>query len=353
LSQGSDLKVPASKRNRRSDREDTQMLTRRSLLSTAGALVAAPAIVGPAFGQAAITLRSTDIHPDGYPTIDAVKFMGQLLEQRTQGRVKINVFHSAQLGQERDTIDQTRFGVIDMNRINMAPFNNLIASTNVPSLPFIFRSVAHMRKVMDGPIGDSILNDFTPHNLVGLAFYDSGSRSFYNSKRAINAPADMRGMKIRVQQSDMFVALVQALGANATPMPFGEVYTSLQTGVIDGAENNWPSYESTRHFEVSKFYSLTEHSLSPEVLVMSKRSFDRFNAADQALIRATAKESVAKMRELWDAREKASEAKVRAGGAQINTVEKQPFIDAMKPVYDRFVTSAPMKDLVARIQATT
>ncbi|MDP3544589.1 MAG: TRAP transporter substrate-binding protein, partial [Phreatobacter sp.] len=248
---------------------------------------------------------------------------------------------------------QTRFGVIDMNRINMAPFNNLIASTNVPSLPFIFRSVAHMRKVMDGAIGDAILNDFTPHGLVGLAFYDSGSRSFYNSKRAISTPADMRGMKIRVQQSDMFVALVQALGANATPMNFGEVYTSLQTGVIDGAENNWPSYESTRHFEVAKFYSLTEHSLSPEVLVMSKRSFDKFNAADQALIRAAAKESVAKMRELWDAREKASEAKVRAGGSQVNTVEKQPFIDAMKPVYDRFVTSAPMKDLVARIQAVT
>lgn len=353
MSQGFDLKVPDDKRDRRFDREDTQMLTRRTFMSTAGALVATPAIVGPASAQAAITLRSTDIHPDGYPTIDAVKFMGQLLEQRSQGRIKINVFHSAQLGQERDTIDQTRFGVIDMNRINMAPFNNLIASTNVPSLPFIFRSVAHMRKVMDGAIGDSILNDFTPHNLVGLAFYDSGSRSFYNSKRPINTPADMRGMKIRVQQSDMFVALVQALGANATPMPFGEVYTSLQTGVIDGAENNWPSYESTRHFEVSKFYSLTEHSLSPEVLVMSKRSFDKFNAADQALIRAAAKESVVKMRELWDAREKASEAKVRAGGAQINTVEKQPFIDAMKPVYDRFVTDAKMKDLVARIQATT
>jgi tripartite ATP-independent transporter DctP family solute receptor len=329
------------------------MLTRRSFMSTAGALVASPALIGPASAQTTVTLRSTDIHPDGYPTIDAVKFMGQLLEQRSSGRIKINVFHSAQLGQERDTIDQTRFGVIDMNRINMAPFNNLIASTNVPSLPFIFRSVAHMRKVMDGAVGDSILNDFTPHGLVGLAFYDSGSRSFYNSKRPITSPADMRGMKIRVQQSDMFVALVQALGANATPMPFGEVYTSLQTGVIDGAENNWPSYESTRHFEVSKFYSLTEHSLSPEVLVMSKRSFDKFNAADQALVRAAAKESVAKMRELWDAREKASEAKVRAGGAQVNTVEKQPFIDAMKPVYDRFVTDAKMKELVARIQAVT
>ncbi|QCK84611.1 TRAP transporter substrate-binding protein [Phreatobacter aquaticus] len=328
------------------------MLTRRTLVATAGALVATPALTGRAFAQT-VTLRSTDIHPDGYPTIDAVKFMGQLIEQRTSGRVKINVFHSAQLGQEKDTIEQTRFGVIDMNRINMAPFNNLIASTNVPSLPFVFRSVAHMRKVMDGAIGDGILNDFAPHGLVGLAFYDSGSRSFYNSKRAINTPADMRGMKIRVQQSDMFVALVQALGANATPMPFGEVYTSLQTGVIDGAENNWPSYESTRHFEVSKFYSLTEHSLSPEVLVMSKRSFDKLAAGDRDIVKAAAKESVAKMRELWDAREKASEAKVRAGGAQINTVEKQPFIDAMKPVYDRFVTDAKMKELVARIQATT
>ncbi len=158
-------------------------------------------------------------------------------------------------------------------------------------------------------------------------------------------------MKIRVQQSDMFVALVSALGANATPMAFGEVYSALQTGVIDGAENNWPSYESTKHFEVSKFYSQTEHSLSPEVLVMSKKTFDKFSKEDQGLIRIAARESVGKMRELWDAREKASEAKVRAGGAQINTVEKQPFIDAMKPVYDRFVTDPSLKALVARIQA--
>jgi tripartite ATP-independent transporter DctP family solute receptor len=298
-----------------------------------------------------VTLRSTDIHPDGYPTIEAVKFMGQLLEQRTNGRIKINVFHSAQLGQEKDTIEQTRFGVIDMNRINMAPFNNLIPATNVPSLPFVFRSVDHMRKVMDGAIGDNLLKEFEKHDLIGLAFYDSGSRSFYNSKRAINTPADMKGLKIRVQQSDMFVSLVSALGANATPMNFGEVYSGLQTGVIDGAENNWPSYESTKHYEVAKFYSQTEHSLSPEVLVMSKKSFDKFNAADQALIKAAAKESVAKMRELWDAREKASEAKVKAGGAVTNTVQKQPFIDAMKPVYDKFVTDAKLKDMVSAIQA--
>lgn len=325
------------------------MLSKRTFSALAGvAMLAAFAL--PAQAQS-VTLRSTDIHPDGYPTIEAVKYMGQLLEKRSNGRIKINVFHSAQLGQEKDTIEQTRFGVIDMNRINMAPFNNLIPATNVPSLPFIFRSVEHMRKVMDGPIGDSLLKEFEKHDLVGLAFYDSGSRSFYNSKRPINTPADMKGMKIRVQQSDMFVALVSALGANATPMNFGEVYSGLQTGVIDGAENNWPSFESTKHFEVAKFYSQTEHSLSPEVLVMSKKSFDKLPAADQALVRAAAKESVAKMRELWDAREKASEAKVKAGGAQVNSVQKQPFIDAMKPVYEKFVTDAKLKDMVAAIQA--
>ncbi|WP_186420654.1 TRAP transporter substrate-binding protein [Bosea sp. CS1GBMeth4] len=325
------------------------MLNRRNFSALAG--VAFAVLLATSAQAQNVTLRSTDIHPDGYPTIEAVKYMGQLLEQRSNGRIKINVFHSAQLGQEKDTIEQTRFGVIDMNRINMAPFNNLIPATNVPSLPFIFRSVEHMRKVMDGPIGDNLLKEFEKHELIGLAFYDSGSRSFYNSKRPIKSPADMKGLKIRVQQSDMFVSLVSALGANATPMNFGEVYSGLQTGVIDGAENNWPSYESTKHYEVAKFYSQTEHSLSPEVLVMSKKSFDKFPAADQALIKAAAKESVAKMRELWDAREKASEAKVKAGGAQINTVEKQPFIEAMKPVYDKFVTDAKLKDMVAAIQA--
>lgn len=324
------------------------MLTKRTFGALAGAAIFAAATTG---ASAQTTLRSTDIHPTDYPTVEAVRHISKLLEERTKGRIKINVFHSAQLGQEKDTIEQTRFGVIDINRINMAPFNNLIPETNVPSLPFIFRSVEHMRTVMDGPIGDDLLKKFEAHDLIGLAFYDSGSRSFYNSKRPINSPADMKGLKIRVQQSDMFVALVQALGANATPMPFGEVYSALQTGVIDGAENNWPSFESTRHYEVSKFYSLTDHSLSPEVLVMSKRSFEKLSKEDQAIMKAAAKESVIKMRELWDAREKASEAKVRAGGAQINKVEKQPFIDAMAPVYAKFVTDAKLKDMVAAIQA--
>lgn len=318
----------------------------RSLLA-AGALA-----LSVGFAQAqTVTLRSADTHPDGYPTVEAVKYMGQLVEQRTNGRYKIQMFPASTLGQEKDTIEQTRFGVIDMNRINMAPLNNLIPETTVPGLPFVFRSVDHMRKVMDGPIGDEILAAFEPYGMVGLAFYDSGARSFYNSKRPVTKLEDLKGLKIRVQQSDMFIDLVSALGANATPMPFGEVFSSLQTGVIDGAENNWPSYESTRHFEVAKFYSKTEHSMTPEVLVMSKRSWDKMTPQDQAIFRAAAKESVKKMRELWEAREQSAETAVKAKGVVVTEVDKKPFIDAMKPVYDKYVKDAKLKDLLARIQA--
>ena len=299
------------------------------------------------------TLRSSDTHPDGYPTVEAVKAMGKLLEERTGGKLCIEVFHSAQLGQEKDTIEQTKFGVIDMNRVSMGPFNNLVEETKVVSLPYIFRSVDHMHKVMDGPIGEEILTAFEPHGYVGLAFYDGGSRSFYNAKKPIETIDDLKGMKVRVMQSDIFVDMMSALGANATPMPYGEVYSSIQTGVIDGAENNWPSYESSGHFEVAGYYTLDEHLIVPEVLVMSKASWDKLSAEDQAIVRQAAKDSVPMMREMWQAREKASEDKVRAAGATVVTdIDKQPFIDAMKPVYEKHVTSEKLKDLVARIQAT-
>lgn len=298
-----------------------------------------------------ITLRSADIHPDGYPTVEAVIYMDKLVSERTNGRIGVKVFNNASLGSEKDTIEQTRFGVIDMNRVNTAPFNNLVPQTQVLGLPFLFRSVDHMHKTIDGPIGDEILAAFEPHGLVGLAFYDSGARSFYTTKKPIKSIADLKGMKIRVQQSDLWIAMMQAFGANATPMPFGEVYSSLETGVVDGAENNWPSYESSRHFEVAKNYTLTDHSLAPEALVISKISWDKLSPEDQKIVRAAAKESVVKMRELWSAREKASEDKVRAAGTNVITVEKQPFIDAMKPVYDKFITDPKMKDLVTRIQA--
>ncbi|MBO6868884.1 MAG: TRAP transporter substrate-binding protein [Pseudomonadota bacterium] len=300
-----------------------------------------------------VTLRSSDTHPEGYPTVVAVQEMGKMLEERTNGRLCIEVFHSAQLGQEKDTIEQTQFGVIDMNRVSMGPFNNIIEETQVVSLPYVFRSVEHMHNVMDGPIGDEILAAFEQHDLVGLAYFDGGSRSFYNSQKPITSMEDLAGMKFRVMQSDIFVDMVGALGANATPMPYGEVYSSIQTGVIDGAENNWPSYESSGHFEVAGYYTLDQHLIVPEVLVMSKASFDKLSAEDQAIVRQAAKDAVPVMRALWAEREKVSEQKVRDAGVEVITdIDKTPFIEAMKPVYEKHVTSDKLKDLVTRIQAT-
>ncbi|MCR9110250.1 MAG: TRAP transporter substrate-binding protein [Rhodobacteraceae bacterium] len=300
-----------------------------------------------------VTLRSSDTHPEGYPTVVAVQKMGEMLEERTGGKLCIEVFHSAQLGQEKDTIEQTQFGVIDMNRVSLGPFNNIIEETQVPSLPFIFRSTDHMHRVMDGPVGQQILDAFSDHDLVGLAFYDGGSRSFYNSQKPIRSIDDLAGLKFRVMQSDIFVDMVSALGANATPMPYGEVYSSIQTGVIDGAENNWPSYDSSGHFEVAKYYTLNQHLIVPEVLVMSKASFDKLSAEEQEIVRQAARDSVPLMRELWQEREKVSEQRVRDAGVEIITdIDKTPFMDAMEPVYQKYVTSPKLQQMVADIQAT-
>ena len=323
-------------------------MQRRTLL---GAGAAIGVLARRASAQETLVLRSADIHPDGYPTVEAVKYMGDVLAKNTSGRIKIEVFNARQLGEEKDTIEQTQFGVIDMNRVNLAPFNNLVPETIVPALPFVFRSIDHMHQVMDGPIGDEILTAFLPHDLVGLCYYDSGARSFYTVDKPIHGIDDMQGQKIRVQQSDMWLSMLQALKANPTPMSYGEVYSALQTGVIDGAENNWPSFESSKHYEVAKHYTLTEHSMSPEVLVMSKATWEKLAPEDQQAVKAAAKESVGKMRELWVAQEKKSQATVRDAGVEVLTVDKQPFMDAMAPVYAQFAGDAKLKDLVARIQA--
>jgi TRAP-type C4-dicarboxylate transport system substrate-binding protein len=201
-------------------------------------------------------------------------------------------------------------------------------------------------------IGQEILDAFEEHNLIGLAFYDAGARSIYNRNRPVDSIDDLEGMRIRVMQSDVFVDMTQALGANATPMPYGEVYSSIQTGVIDGAENNWPSYESSGHYEVAGFYTLTEHLIVPEVLVMSKQRWDSLSPEDQAIVRDAARESVAHERELWEAREKVSEEHVLAAGAQIiRGIDKAPFQAAMAPVYERHATSDKLRSLIERIQA--
>ena len=300
----------------------------------------------------ATEFRSSDIHPDGYPTVDAVKFMGERLKVLTNGKHSIKVFNNSALGNEKDTIEQTKIGALAMTRVNIAPMNNICAETQVPTMPFLFRSTAHMRTVLDGAIGEEILASCAPQGFIGLAYYDSGARSLYTAKKPVRTLADAKGMKIRVQQSDLWVALLEAMGANATPMPFGEVYTALKTGLVDGAENNYPSYESSRHFEVAKYYSVTEHSLAPEMLLFSKKTWDTLSAEDQKAIRQAAKESVPFMRKLWDERETKSKAIAVAGGAQFIEVDKASFQNAMKPVYDKFMVDAKLKSLVARIQDT-
>jgi tripartite ATP-independent transporter DctP family solute receptor len=297
--------------------------------------------------------RSADVHPTDYPTVEAVRQMGKSLKEQSKDKLGVKVFASGALGAERDTIEQLKIGGLDMMRINAAPLNNIVPETIAISMPFVFRSTEHMRRVLDGPIGDEILAAMADQGMVGLAFYDSGARSIYTAKRPIKSLADVKGMKIRVQQSDLFVAMMEAIGANATPMPYGEVYTALKTGIVDGAENNWPSYESSRHFEAAKFYNVTEHSMVPEVLVFSKKVFDTLSKEDQVLIRKTAKESVPFMRKLWDEREAKSRKTAEAGGAQVVPVgDKKPFVDAMAPVYAKFANTPKLKDLVKRIQDT-
>ena len=297
--------------------------------------------------------RSADIHPADYPTVEAVKFIGKQLAEQSKGKLGVRVFANGALGTEKDTIEQLKIGGLDMMRINAAPMNNIVPETIVPCLPFIFQSKEHMRAVLDGPVGDEILAAMESQGMVGLAFYDSGARSVYTAKKPIKTLADLKGAKIRVQQSDLFVAMVEALGANPTPMPYGEVYTALKTGIVDAAENNFPSYESSRHFEAAKFYTLTEHSMAPEVLVFSKRIWDTLSKDDQALIRKAAKDSVPYMRKLWDEREAKSQQTVEAAGAQIIPIEnKKEFIDAMQPVYAKFANTPKLQALLQKTRAT-
>ena len=297
-------------------------------------------------------LLSGDTHPEDYPTVKAVAYMAELLRQETDGRLDIRIYAGGQLGSERDTLEITTFGGLDLNRVNLAPLNAIEPLTSILSLPFLFRSTEHMRATLDGPVGDAILASLEPHNLVGLCFYDSGERSFYNTKRPIRTPDDMTGMKIRVQNSDLYVAMVRALGADATPMALGEVYQSLVQGVIDGAENNWPSYESGRHFEAAPHYSLTRHVMAPEILVMSLDRWRKLSDEDRTLIRRAAKRSVPHMRKLWDQRVKDARTRLIEAGVRVNEVEDtQAFQDRMGPVWDRFVVTDRQRALVEQIQA--
>lgn len=314
------------------------------------ALAAAAVMAMAAAPAQATEFRSADIHnADDYPTVVAVKSMGQALEKASAGKYKIKVFNKGALGSEKETVDQVKIGALDMVRVNVAAMNGVCPMTMVPTMPFLFRSVDHMRKALDGAVGDEILKSCEAGGYVGLAFYDSGARSIY-AKKPVRNVAEAKGLKIRVQQSDLWVALVNAMGANATPMPYGEVYTGLKTGLIDAAENNYPSYDTAKHYEAAKVYSKTEHSMSPEILLFSKTVWDKLPKADQDMIRAAAKDSVKVQRAAWDSQEQKSEAVIKAAGVQIVEVDKKSFQSAMGPVYEKFMTTPEMKRAVKSIQ---
>ena len=325
-------------------------LSRRGLIAgglSLGAMAALPSCKPVMSGL----LTGADAHPADYPTVRAVEFMGRYLSEKTNGRLGIKVFAGGQLGNETDTLEITSFGGIDFNRVNFAPLNSIEPMTLPFSLPFVFDSVDHMRRVVDSEVGDEVLAAMNPHGLIGLAIYDSGARSFYNVRRPIDTPADMKGLKIRVPASDLYVAMVNALGANAVPIPFGEIYQSLAQGVIDGAENNWPTFVGERHYEVTDYLSLTQHLLTPEALVMSKISWDKLSTDDRALVREAAKASVPEMRRLWDQRVDEAKATIAASDVAVNEVDTAPFAELMRPVWDQFITTPQQKAVVEKILA--
>jgi tripartite ATP-independent transporter DctP family solute receptor len=292
--------------------------------------------------------RSADVHPKDYPTVMSVKFMGDVLSKATGGKYNVKVFSDSSLGSEKDTVEQVKIGAIDMVRVNTSAFHGIVPESMIPSFPFLFRDIEHFRKTVYGPQGDKILAAFEKAGFVGLVMYESGARSMY-AKKPIKNLADFKGLKVRVQPSDLWIGTISALGASATPVPYAEVYTGLKTGLIDAAENNYPSYETAKHYESAPVYSETMHVMAPEIVVFSKKVWDKLSQEEQAAIRKAAKDSVPYYVKLWEAKEKESKAAVIKGGAKIipaAEIDRKAFVEAEKPVWDKFASTPEMKALV-------
>ncbi|MEL6567563.1 MAG: TRAP transporter substrate-binding protein [Pseudomonadota bacterium] len=330
-------------------------MTRRSFGALAAGGTFALSGCGGADTDTNRILYSTDSQPDGYPTVEAVKFMGEYLSEKTDGRLSIKSYPGGQLGSEGSTLEIAMFGGLDMTRTFSAALNNIAPLTKLFSLPFLFRSTEHQRRVADGDVGEAILQSLADYNLLGLAIYDTGGRGFYTTDRPIPHPSALEGLKIRVPNSDIFLATVRALGANPTPMNFSEVYQGLVQNVIDGAENNWPSYISTRHFEVAPYFSETGHFRTPDMLIMSLRTWQNLSPDDQVLVRDAARQSVTVMRSLWDERvENSKQALLESGGEILSDIDTAPFRERMGSVYEQFVTPElqPFMDEIDRLAET-
>ncbi|GAB6086327.1 TRAP transporter substrate-binding protein [Alkaliphilus crotonatoxidans] len=284
-----------------------------------------------------ITLRLADTHNEGYVTVLADREFARLVEEKSEGRIKVEVYPGAQLGDEKTTIEQAQFGAIDFVRTSISPLSEFNQDFGILMLPYLYRDRDHMFKVLDGPIGEQFLTKLEQNNLLGLNWFDGGARNFYNGQKEIKTVEDLRGMKIRVQESKLMMDLVKALGASPTPMAFGEVYSAIQTGVIDGAENNSPSYLSTSHYEVAKYYTIDEHTRAPELILISKMTYDKLSPSDQEIIKEAAREAAIYQREEWEKVEKEAEEKIIANGNIITRLESnEEFQAAVQSIYEEF-----------------
>ncbi|MHC2435013.1 TRAP transporter substrate-binding protein [Bradyrhizobium sp. USDA 4451] len=295
--------------------------------------------------------RTADTQNEDYPTVQALNYMDRLITERTGGKHRIVVFHSRQLGEEKETLEQTRAGAIDLNRTNVALIGTMVPQVNVLAMPFLFRSQEHLQHVLDGPIGSEILNSFEAHGFVGLAFYDSGARSIYNSVRPVRSLDDLRGLRLRVQQSAQMSDTIRALGAEPIEMAYGQVLTGLANRLIDGAENNWPSFVTTGHYKYAGYYTLTQHTVSPEVLVMSQKAWASLTADEQKIFREAAQRSSLYMREKWRELEDRSRRQAEQAGVKVVTdFDRKPFEAAMAGVYAKAESDPAMAALIERIR---
>jgi tripartite ATP-independent transporter DctP family solute receptor len=323
----------------------------RAELQRTVVLVVALLVTAGSTAAFAREFRAADTQNEDYPTVQALRFMGRQITERTGGRHELKVFHSRLLGEEKETLEQTRAGAIDLNRINVALIGNIVPAMNVLALPFLFRSIEHMQKVLDGPIGTEMLGSFEPYGFVGLAFYDSGARSIYNNIRPVRSLEDLRGLRIRVQQSEQMSEMMRALGANPVELPYGQVLTGLATRLIDGAENNWPSFVTTDHYKHAGHYTLTEHTMSPEVLVISLKAWETLSPDDRKIFREEALRSSQYMRERWRDLEDQSRKRAEAAGVLIVTdIDKKPFEAAMTGIYDKALRDPDSAKLIERIR---
>jgi tripartite ATP-independent transporter DctP family solute receptor len=302
-------------------------------------------------GAWALEFRAADTQNEDYPTVEALRYMGRLIAKRSAGRHQIRVFHSRQLGEEKETIEQTRVGAIDLNRTDVALIGTFVPAMNVLAMPFLFRSIEHMQKVLDGPIGTAIPDCFEPFGFVGLTLYDSGARSIYNSIRPVRSVADMKGLRLRVQQSELMSDMIKALGADPIQLPYLQVRTGLATRLIDGAENNWPSLLTTDHCKYAGYYTLTEHTMSPEVLVMSQKARESLSAEDRTIFRQAVIQSSQFMGEKWKDLEERSRRQAEGAGVMIITeFDCKPFEAAMTGIYAKAQRDPAAAELIERIR---